>query len=266
MEEALDQGWMWLSMTKEEWLELVTEEEYEALEQFGFDRGTKKTPDEQRTAETVTGGDLDGTGTTQMHMEQMELDPCELQKEVDEMRAEEETLEALKQCQYHYAEDDGTLEVLKEGAGGHELQKRVDEMRQEEQMTTLQKIVDEMRAGDGTLEALKQGILNGRQITSEGTMVIQEYEVCARGDIIKVHKAELEKDPNEVKGDILNSEKITAEQKPVDRGLLDPGGANTYMYAGEGQILYPEITGTWRRNNPGEGQSASAGGEHNAQV
>jgi hypothetical protein len=236
VEEALDQGWMWLSMTKEEWLELVTEEEYEALEQFGFDRGTKKTPDEQRTAETVTGGDLDGTGTTQMHMEQMELDPCELQKEVDEMRAEEETLEALKQCQYHYAEDDGTLEVLKEGAGGHELQKRVDEMRQLQTLIDdlrasekplnaltpglsqyeLQKIVDEMRAGDGTLEALKQGILNGRKITSEGTMVIQEYEVCARGDIIKVHKAELEKDPNEVKGDILNSEKITAEQKPVN--------------------------------------------------
>jgi len=82
-----------------------------------------------------------------------------------------------------------------------------------------------------------------------------------------VHKAELEKDPNEVKGDILNSEKITAEQKSVDRGLLDPGGgANTYMYVGEGKILFPEITGTWRRNNPGEGQGAPAGGEHNAQV
>ena len=60
---------------------------------------------------------------------------------------------------------------------------------------------------------------------------------------------------------------ITAEQKSVARGLIDPGGgANTYMYAGEGKILYPEITGTWRRNNPGEGQGAPAGGEHNAQV
>ena len=38
------------------------------------------------------------------------------------------------------------------------------------------------------------------------------------------------------------------------------------MYAGEGKILYPEITGTWSRNNPGEGQGAPAGGEHNAQV
>jgi len=269
VDDGLDEGRYWFEEPKEYWLSFMKEEDYEALEQFGFDY------------------------EAQMQRVQMELDLCKLQKEVDEMRAEEETLEALKQGQYHYAEDDGTLEVLKEGAGGHELQKRVDEMRQlqtliddlrasektlnaltpglsqyelqqmremcadgsaggvgplEEQMTTHQKIVDEMRAGDGTLEALKQGILNGRKITSEGTMVLQQYEVCARGEIIKVHKAELEK-------------------KSVARGfLLDPGGANAYMYAGEGQILYPEITGTWSRNNPGDGQSASAGGEHNAQV
>ena len=126
------------------------------------------------------------------------------------MRAEEETLEALKQGQYHYAEDDGTLEVLKEGAGGHELQKRVDEMRQlqtliddlrasEKTLNALtpglsqyelqqmlhhmremcadgsaggvgpleEQIVDEVRAGDGTLEALKQGIPNGRKISEK---------------------------------------------------------------------------------------------------
>ena len=59
------------------------------------------------------------------------------------------------------------------------------------------------------------------------------------------------------------------QHAPAREGKIkDPGGGanNKYMYAGEGQILYPEITGTWRRNNPGEGQSASAGGEHNAQV
>ncbi len=41
-----------------------------------------KPKDEQRTAETVTRGDPDGTGKTQMHMVQMELDLHELQKEV----------------------------------------------------------------------------------------------------------------------------------------------------------------------------------------
>jgi hypothetical protein len=50
VEEAMNQGWMWLSTTKEEWLTLVTEEEYEVLERFGFDRGTK------RTEETVPRG------------------------------------------------------------------------------------------------------------------------------------------------------------------------------------------------------------------
>jgi len=80
--------------------------------------------------------------------------------------------------------------------------------------------VDEMRAGDGLLEALKQGILNRRKITGEGTMVLQEYEVCAGGKIIKVHTVEIEQDP-EVEGgkeDIMISEKITAEQKSVARG------------------------------------------------
>jgi vacuolar-type H+-ATPase subunit I/STV1 len=247
----------------------------------------------------------------------MELDLRELQKEVDDMRTGAETLEALKQGYYHYAEDDGTLEALKQGAGDYELQKRVDEMRElqtliddlragdktlealslshyelqqmvddmremcadgsaggvgilEEQMNTLQKIGDEMRAGE-TLEALKQGILNRKQIIGEGTMVLQDYargefikvhtaeiEQDPGGQIIKVHTAEIEQDPNKVeggKGDILISANTTAEQKPVARGLIDPGGgANTYMYAGEGKILYPEITGTWTRNNPGEGQ------------
>ncbi len=62
---------------------------------------------------------------------------------------------------------------------------------------------------------------------------------------MKVHTAEIEQDPNKVEGDILISANITAEQKSVARWLIDPGGgANTYMYTGEGKILYPEITGT----------------------
>jgi hypothetical protein len=291
VDDGLDEGRYWFEEPKEYWLSFMKEEDYEALEQFGFDY------------------------EAQMQRVQMELDLCELQKEVDDMRAGAETLEALKQGQYQYAEHDGTLEALKHGAGGHELQKRVDEMRElqkrlddlragdktlealslsqyelqqmandmremcaagsgggvgilEEQMNTLQKIGDEMRAGD-TLEALKQGILNRKQIIGEGTMVLHDYEVCAGGKIIKVHTVEIEQDP-EVEGgkeDIMISEKIIAEQKSVAKGLIDPGGgANTYMYAGEGKILYPEFTGTWRRNNPGEGQSALAGGEHNEQV
>ena len=95
-------------------------------------------------------------------------------------------------------------------------------------MNTLQKIGDEMRAGE-TLEVLKQGILNRKQIIGEGTMVLQEYE---RGEFIKVHAAEIEQDPggqiyikvhiakieqdpNKVEGAILISAKITAEQKSV---------------------------------------------------
>ena len=64
----------------------------------------------------------------------------------------------------------------------------------EEQMTTLKKIVDE-------------------------AMVLQEYEVCTGGKIIKVHTVEIEQDPNKVeggKGDILiRADFTTAEQKSV---------------------------------------------------
>ena len=330
VDEELTRGehWLWFRDDKAFWLRRIgmTEEEYEVLERFGIDRGTDVSPSEGAGVATLEAQMIslqktqDGTGKTQMHMVQMELDLRELQKEVDDMRAGAETLEALKQGHYHYAEDDGTLEALKQGAGDYELQKRVDEMRElqkliddlragdktlealslshyyelqqmvddmremcadgsaggvgilEEQMNTLQKIGDEMRAGE-TLEALKQGILNR-------TMVLQEYErgefikgpsaeieQDPGGQIIKVHIAKIEQDANKVEGATMISAKITAEQKSVARGLLDPGGgANTYMDAGEGKILYPEITGTWRRNNPGEGQGAPAGGEHNAQV
>ena len=109
----------------------------------------------------------------------------ELQTMIDDLRAGEKTLEALRVPHY-------------------ELQHMVDDMREmcadgsaggvgplEEQMTTLQKIGDEMRAVE-TLEALKQGILNRKQIIGEGTMVLQEY---ARGEFIKVHTAEIEQDP-----------------------------------------------------------------------
>ena len=60
--------------------------------------------------------------------------------------------QALKQGNYHYAEDDGTLEALQQGAGGHELQKRVDEMRQ------LQTLIDDLRASEKTLNALTPGL------------------------------------------------------------------------------------------------------------
>ena len=185
----------------------------------------QKTQDEQRTAETVPGGHPDGTGKTQMHMGQMELDLRELQKEVDDMSAGADTLEALKQGHYYYAEDDGTLEALKQGAGDSELQKRVDEMRQ------LQTLIDDLRASEKTLNALTPGLSHYelqqmlddmREMCADGSagsvgtleeqmtslkkivdeaMVLQEYEVCAGGKIIKVHTAEIEQDPNKVKGD-----------------------------------------------------------------
>ncbi len=42
----MNKGWIWLLTTKEVWLTLVTEEEYEVLERFGFDRGTDVSPSE----------------------------------------------------------------------------------------------------------------------------------------------------------------------------------------------------------------------------
>ncbi len=50
----------------------------------------------------------------------------------------------------------------------------------EAQMTSLQQLEDEIRAGNGTLEELKLGIIKGR--TSTGKSVIKETtEVCATG-------------------------------------------------------------------------------------
>ena len=124
----------------------------------------------------------------------------------------------------------------------------------EELIAPLQKIVDEMRAGDGPLEALKQSILDRRKITGEGTMALQEYVVCARGST-GTPKGRRDGIPSMFDGG--NGADSAAEEKPVARWRIDPGGAaNTYMYAGEGKILYPEITGTSRRKNPGEGQGA----------
>ena len=64
------------------------------------------------------------------------------------------------------------------------------------------------------------------------------------------------------KGAIMIGIDPAAEEKSVARGLIIDlgGGASTYMYAGEGKIFYPKITGKWRRNNPGEGQGAPARG------
>ena len=96
-----------------------------------------------------------------------------LQKTVDDLRADEKALEALKQNYELQKITDELREICAEGrAGAGTL---------EELMAPLQKIVDEMRAGDGPLEALKQGILNRRNIKGEGTMVLQEYVVCAGG-------------------------------------------------------------------------------------
>ena len=91
----------------------------------------------------------------------MELDIRELQKEVDDLRAGEEPLEALKQNYELQKMIHELREICTEGRAGADTQ--------EELIAPHQKIVDEMRAGDGPLEALKQGILNRRKITGEGT-------------------------------------------------------------------------------------------------
>ena len=268
-------------------------------------------------------------GKTQKHMVQMELDPRELQKEVDDMRAGAETLEALKHGHYHYAEDDGTLEALKQGAGDYELQKRVDEMRElqtlihdlragdktlealslshyelqqmvddmremcadgsaggvgilEEQMNTLQKIGDEMRAGEtqvsagastgstGTPEGRREGIpsmcdggngamMIGADSAAAEKSVARGLIIDPGGEIIKAPTAEIEKDPGG-KGATMIGTDPAAEENSVARELMiDPGGGDN-IYAGGGKIFYPEITGKWRRNNPGGGHNAPARG------
>ena len=184
VDEELTRGehWLWFRDDKAFWLRRIgmTEEEYEVLERFGIDRGTDVSPSEGAGVATLEAQMIslqktqDGTGKTQMHMVQMELDLRELQKEVDDMRAGAETLEALKQGHYHYAEDDGTLEALKQGAGDYELQKRVDEMRE------LQKLIDDLRAGDKTLEALSLPHYELQQ------MVDEMREMCADGSVTEV--------------------------------------------------------------------------------
>ena len=135
----------------------------------------------------------------------------------------------------------------------------------EEQMTSLQKIVDEMRAGDGTLEALKQGILNRRKITGEGTMALQEYEVSTGGSTGSTGTPEGRREGISSMCDGGNGANMigtdpTAEENSVARELMiDPGGGDN-IYAGGGKLFYPEITGKWRRNNPGGGHNAPARG------
>ena len=68
-------------------------------------------------------------GPDEIQMELDQMSPAKLQKRVDDMRAGEKTLEALKQGS---SAGDKTLEAL---------------------MTSLQQMADEIRAGDGPLEA-----------------------------------------------------------------------------------------------------------------
>ena len=216
---------------------------YEVLKRFGFDRGTdvspsegagvatleaqmislQKTQDEQKTAETVPRGDPDGTGKTQMHMVQMEMDLRELQKEVDDMRAGAETLEALKHGHYHYAEDDGTLEALKQGAGDYELQKRVDEMRAGETQVS----AGGSTGSTGTPEGRREGIPS----------------MCDGGN----------------GANMIGTDPAAEDNSVVRELMIDPGGGDN-IYAGGGKIFYPEITGKWRRKNPGGGHNAPARG------
>jgi len=67
----MNQGWSWLITTKDEWLKLVTEEEYGVLERFGFDRGTDVSPSE-------------GAGVATLEAQMISL-----QKTQDEQRTEE---------------------------------------------------------------------------------------------------------------------------------------------------------------------------------
>ena len=88
----------------------------------------------------------------------------ELQTLIDDLRAGDKTLEALSLSHYELQQMVHDMrEMCAAGSGGVGIL--------EEQMNTLQKIGDEMRAGE-TLEALKQGILYRKQITGDGTLVL----------------------------------------------------------------------------------------------
>ena len=82
-----------------------------------------------------------------------------------------------------------------------------------------------------------------------------EIEQDPRGEIIKVHTAEIEQDPGG-KGAIMIGRDPVVEENSVARELMiDPGGGdNIHVYAGGGEIFYPEI------KDPGGGENIDLGG------
>ena len=133
----------------------------------------------------------------------------ELQKMVADLRAGEKTLEALKQGS---SAGDKTLEAL---------------------MTSLQQLADEIRAGDGPLEA-RTG-----ETAGDGTQVIKEHpEVSKKGSAgAGTPEAWREGIPHKVegcKGAIMIGADSAAEEKSVARGLIiDPGGEIIKVHTAE---------------------------------
>ncbi len=153
-----------------------------------------------------------------------------LQKMADDMRAVEKTLEALKQGLSHYDMDgvnstgDATpvfTEFL-DGCSGGDAGSSAANATLEVPM--LQKIVNVLRVGDGTVFTAPPDVCYGETV-GDGISAIKEYtKVCATGSIGTgtagewrsgiPHKAE------GGKGALMISVDLTVEQKSVARGLL----------------------------------------------
>ena len=127
-------------------------------------------------------------------------------------------------------------------------------------MTSLQQMADEIRAGDGPLEARTPGIYHmaggtntdevcSGETTGDGTQVTKEHtKVCAPGSIGGGIAEEWRGGiPHTVEGGngaIMIGADSVAEEKSVARGLIiDPGGvleeARDNIYAGGGKKFLP---------------------------
>ena len=117
------------------------------------------------------------------------------------------------------------------------------------------------KGSTGTPEGRREGIPSmcdgamviGADSAAEEKSVARGLIIDPGGEIMKVHTTETEQDPG-------GKGAISAEDNSVVRELMiDPGGGDN-IYAGGGEIFYPEITGKWRRKNPGGGHNAPARG------
>ena len=170
VDEEMNQGWIWLDRKKKDWLKVLTEEEYGVLERFGIDRGTQMNKGQMGLSPEVIQMELDQSGASV-------LDIARLEGQITLLKKMLWTMDDMADVNSPgvwtgSSAGDKTLEAL---------------------MTSLQQMADEMRPGDGPLEARTPGIyhmaggtntdeVRSGETAGDETPVIKEHpEVCAKG-------------------------------------------------------------------------------------